>query len=74
MTKHKIGIVTRNTPPLVIVVFSDEVVKIKSREINFLLLYLNRYLFSVVSGNRYLGSILFFDESVNSVTLGKISI
>ena len=40
--------VTRNTPHLVIVIFSDEVVKMK-----FLLLCLDRHLFSVVVGNRY---------------------
>ena len=49
MTKHKIRMDTRNTPCLVIVIFSDEVVKIK-----FLLLCLGRYLFSAVIGNRYL--------------------
>ena len=49
MTKHKIGMVTRNTPCLIIVIISDEVVKM-----NFLLLCLNRYSFSVVSANRYL--------------------
>ena len=43
------GKVTRNTPCLVIVIFSDEVVKMK-----FQLLCRDRYLFSVVSGNRYL--------------------
>ena len=43
MTKHNIAMVTRNTPHLVIVIFSDEVVKIK------FLLCLDRYLFSVVS-------------------------
>ena len=41
--------VTKNTPCLVIVIFSDEVVKM-----NFLILLPDRYLFSVVSGNRYL--------------------
>ena len=49
MTKHKIGKVFRNTPCLVIVIFLDEVVKMK-----FLLLFLDKYLFSVVVGNRYL--------------------
>ena len=51
MTKYKIGMVTRNTPHLVIAIFSDEVVKMK-----FLvhLLCLDRYLFSMVSSNRYL--------------------
>ena len=49
MTKYKIGMVARNTPHLVIVVFSDEVVKMK-----FLLLCLDRYLFSVVIGSKYL--------------------
>ena len=49
MARHKIGMVTRNTPCLVIVRFSDEVVKMK-----FLLLCLDRYLCSVVSGNGYL--------------------
>ena len=43
MTKHKIGMVTRNTPHLVIVIFSDEVVKMI-----FLLLCLDGYLFIVV--------------------------
>ena len=38
--------VTRNTPHLI---FSEEVVKIK-----FLQLCMDKYLFSVVSGNRYL--------------------
>ena len=41
--------VTRNTPCLIIVILSDEVVNMK-----FLLLCLDRYLFSVVSGNRCL--------------------
>ena len=43
--------VTRNTPPpnLEIVIFADEVVKIK-----FLQLFLDGYLFTVVIGNRYL--------------------
>ena len=41
--------VTRNTPRLVIIIFYDEVVKMK-----FLLLCLDRYLFTVVNGNRYL--------------------
>ena len=49
VTKHKIGMVTRNTPCLVIIIFWDEVVKMK-----FLLLCLDRYLFNVVNGNRYL--------------------
>ena len=49
MTKLDIGMVTRNVPRLVIVIFSDEVVKI-----SILLLFLDRYLFIVVSGNRYL--------------------
>ena len=49
MTKHKIGMVTRNASYLIIVVLSDEVVKI-----NFLLLCLDRYLFSMVGHNRYL--------------------
>ena len=49
MTRHKIGKVTRNTPYLIIVIFSDEVVKVIC-----LLLCLDRYLFIVVSGNRYL--------------------
>ena len=44
MTKNKIGMVTMKTP-----IFSDEVVKM-----NILLLCLDRYLFSVVSVNRYL--------------------
>ena len=48
MTKHKIGMDTRNTLHLVIVIFPDEVVKMK-----FLLLCLDRYLFSVVIDNRY---------------------
>ena len=41
--------VTRNTPSLVIVIFSDEVVKMK-----FLLLCLDGYLFSVVSADKCL--------------------
>ena len=46
---------TRNTPCLVIVIFSDELVKIKFLlQIKFLLLCLDRYLFSAVIGNRYL--------------------
>ena len=49
MTKHKIGMGTRNTLCLVIVIFSDEVVKM-----NFLLLCEDRYLFNVVSDNIYL--------------------
>ena len=49
MTEHKIGMVTRNTPCLVIVIFSDEVVKMR-----FLQLCLDRYLFSVVNHSRYL--------------------
>ena len=49
MTKHKTGMVTRNTSYMLIVILSDEVVKMK-----FLLLWLDRCLFSVVSGNRYL--------------------
>ena len=62
MTKHKIGMITRNTTHLVIVIFSDEVVKI-----NFLLLCLDRYLFGVVIGKRYLprGS----KENVFSITI-----
>ena len=44
MTKHSIGMVTRNTPCLEIVIFSDETVKMK-----FSLLCLDRYLFSVES-------------------------
>ena len=48
MTKHKIGMVTRNVPHLVIVIFSDEVVKMK-----FLLIFLDRYLLNVVIDNRY---------------------
>ena len=39
MTKHKIGMVGRNTPHLVIVIFSDDAVKMK-----FLLLCQDRYL------------------------------
>ena len=53
---------------LVIVIFSDDLVEIK-----FLLLCLDRYLFSVVSGNRYLprGS----KENVLSTTItGNITI
>ena len=49
MARHKIGMVTRNTPHLIIVILSEEVVKMK-----FVLLCLDRYLFSVVSGNGYL--------------------
>ena len=51
MTKHKVGMVTRTgiIPHPIIVILSDEVVKIK-----FLISCLDRYLFSVVSGNRYL--------------------
>ena len=49
MTKNKIGMVTRNISHLVIVIFSDEVVKM-----NILLICLDRYLFRVVNGNRYL--------------------
>ena len=45
MTKFKIGMVTRYTPHLVMVIFSDEVVKINA---------FYRYLVSVVSGNKYL--------------------
>ena len=47
--KAQIGMVTRNMPHLVIVIFSDEVVKL-----NFSLPCLDWYLFSVLSGNRYL--------------------
>ena len=39
MTKHKIGMVTRNAPHLVIVIFSDDTVKIE---------FLDRHLFNVV--------------------------
>ena len=46
--KAQIGMVPRNMPYLVIVIFSDELVKM-----NFSLLCLDCYLFSVVSGNRY---------------------
>ena len=49
VTKHKIGVVARNTPSLAIVIFSDEIV-----EMNFLLLFLDSYLHFVVIGNRYL--------------------
>ena len=49
MTKNTIGMVTRNISHLVIVIISDEVVKM-----NILLLHLDRHLFSVVRGNRYL--------------------
>ena len=49
MTKHKIGMITRNTSHLIIVILSDEVV-----EMLLLLLCLDRYLFSVNSGKRYL--------------------
>ena len=49
MTKSKIEMVTRNTPCLVIVIFSHEVVKME-----FLPLRLDKYLLTVVSGNRYL--------------------
>ena len=50
--------VTRNAPHLVIVIFSDEVVKME---------FLDRYLFSVVIENRYLprGS----KENVLSITI-----
>ena len=48
MKKHKIAMVTKNTLCLVIVIFSDEVVKIS------FLLCLDRYLSSAVCGNRYL--------------------
>ena len=41
--------VTRNTLHLIIIIFSEEVVKMK-----FLLLCMDKYLFSVVSDNRYL--------------------
>ena len=44
MTKHKIGMVSINTQHLVIVIFS-------SKNEN---LWIDRYLFRVVSGNRYL--------------------
>ena len=44
MTKHNIEMVTSNTSCLVIVILSDEVVKMK-----ILLLCLDRYLFSVGS-------------------------
>ena len=62
MTKHKIGMVIRNTPYLVIVIFSDEVVKM-----NFLRLRLDRHLFNVVGCNRYLpgGS----KENILSITI-----
>ena len=49
MTKHNIGMVTRNTPNLIIVIISEKAVKLK-----FCVLCLDRYLFSVVSGNKYL--------------------
>ena len=49
MRKHKIGKVTRNTPHLLIVILSDEAVKMI-----FLLLCLDRYLFSVLPLGRYL--------------------
>ena len=60
--KAQIGMVTRNMPHLVIVIFSDEVVKMK-----ILLQYLDRYLLSVVRDNRYLprGS----KEKVLSITI-----
>ena len=62
MTKCKIGMVAQNAPCLVIVVFSDEVVKMKC-----LVIYLDRYLFSVVNGNKYLprGS----KENILSITI-----
>ena len=58
--------VTRNTPHLVIGIFLDEV------RIKFLLLCLDRYLFSVVSGNRYLpmGS---KENVVSSTTSGNVT-
>ena len=68
MRKHKIGMVTRNTSHVVIVILSEEVVKME-----FFLLYLDRYLFSVVSGSRYLpkGS----KESVLSITIaGNVTV
>ena len=60
--KAKTRMVTRNTSHLIIVIFPDEVVKLK-----FLLLGLDRYLFSVVRGNRYLprGS----EENALSITI-----
>ena len=49
MTKYKTLRVTRITPYLLILIFSYEVVRL-----NFLLLRLDRYLFSLGSGNRYI--------------------
>ena len=49
MKKHKISMVTRNNPHLVIVILSDEVVEMKC-----FLPCLDKYLFSAVSGNRYM--------------------
>ena len=62
MTKYRTGTVTRNTQHMIIVILSDKVVKMKN-----LLLCLDRYLFSVVTGNRYLprGS----EENVLSTTI-----
>ena len=68
MTKHKIGMVTRNKSHMVVVIFPDEVVKMK-----FLERCLDRYVFSVVNGNRYLprGS----KENVLSTTItGNVTI
>ena len=65
MTKHKIGSVTRNTPCLAKIIFSDEVIKIFTT--------VDRCLFSVVNGNGYLhrGS----KENVLSTTItGNITI
>ena len=68
MTKHKIGMVTRNTPHPIIVVLSDEVVKI-----SFLLICMDRYQFSVVSGNRSIDTYLprGSKENVLSTTITK---
>ena len=63
MTKHKIGMVTKNTPFLVTVIFLD---KVKQYEI-FTTISGEVCLFSVVIGNRYLlrGN----KESVLSITI-----
>ena len=65
MTKSKSCMNTRNTPCLVLVIFSDEVVKT-----NFPLLSLDRYLLGVVIGDRHIprGS----KENVPSFTIARM--
>ena len=61
VTKHKIGMVSRNNQHLIIIILSEEEVKIK-----FLLLCLEKYLFSVVSKENVL-----FSTITRNVTLSR---